>query len=147
MKKSRKLQSDCHAKDRSGTKAKTKTKTIIDELKKTDYQRKPIPIIQYGSVIIARTLIMARYGMLLCKANFSCGSKNRNCDKCGDLDNKDHRINHCILFRNINLYDSDTKIDYDMIYSNEIHTASKVVDVILKVWDLGSGRNAMCGTA
>ena len=95
----------------------------------------------HGSITASRAIIMGRYGMLQCKANFSLGNKEKNCSSCGTSDNEDHRINHCVLYRNVNLFDSSDKLDFDMIYSDKIEDSLHVVDIILKVWDLGNGRN------
>ena len=34
-------------------------------------------------------------------------------------------------------------IDFDLIYSDEVGTSITVVDEILKLWDLGNGRNVI----
>ena len=137
------LKNDCLTKERGETKPKSKTKTIIDELEKTNYRRKPLDAFQQGSVVVARACIMGRYGMLKCKDNFSYGSKLRECDTCRVKDDEDHRINGCILYRTINLYDSNEKINFSDIYSEKTDEVSKVVDIILRLWDLGTGRNEM----
>ena len=52
-------------------------------------------------------------------------------------------MNNCILFKNINLFDSNEKVDYSLIYSDDLNDVLKVVTVILKMWDLGFGKNDM----
>ena len=137
----KRLQQECHKRGRSGSQVKTKTKSIIEELEGSEYKRKPLEIMQYGSVIASRAFIMGRYGMLQCKNNFSFGNTDRNCGECGTLDDENHRMNNCVLYRAVNLYDSRSKLDFDMVYSNEIDSSLKIVDMILRIWDLGNGRN------
>ena len=96
-----------------------------------------------GSVIVTRAVIMGRYGMLKCRANFSSSFKDKNCPKCNSIDDENHRMNNCILFKNINLFDSNEKVDYSLIYSDDLNDVLKVVTVILKMWDLGFGKNDM----
>ena len=59
------------------------------------------------------------------------------------IDDENHRINQCVLYRSINLYDSGDKINYDWIYSNDLNEVLNVVKIILKMWDLGFGKNTM----
>ena len=143
----RKLHEECQSKGRGEAKAKTKTKTIIDKLNQPTYQRKPLEIMKYGSVLVTRALIMGRYGMLKCRANFSSGYGNKSCPKCNTIDDERHRINYCPVYQEINLYDCENKLDFDLIYSDDLNEILKVVEVILKLWDLGFGKNSMRMTA
>ena len=140
------LKNDCLTKERGHSKPKTKSKTILQELEKIEYRRKPLEVMNQGSIITARALIMGRYGMLKCKANFSGGNGQKFCSVCEEIDNESHRINHCEVYKSTNLYESETKIDFSMIYSDNMNEALKITDAILKLWDLGSGRNEMKST-
>ena len=62
---------------------------------------------------------------------------------CGVLDDENHRINNCIKYEETNLYKQGEKIDFSQIYSNNLENVIKVVEVILKLWDLGYGKNMM----
>ena len=115
-------------------------KSIINEIDKQQYTRKPLEIMEYGSTIATRALLMGRYGMLACKANFSCGTNNKNCQT---VDDENHRINFCPKYENINLYHSNVKLDYNLIYADKISVSLKIVDMILRIWDLGNGKNVM----
>ena len=137
------LKNDCYTKERGNCRPKTKTKTILQTLDDPDYKRKPLEIMNYGSVLVTRAVIMGRYGMLNCNANFSSGYGNKNCSTCGVPDDESHRINYCIKYKEANLYESDEKIDYSMIHSDNLESMMKVVQIILKLWDLGYGKNAM----
>ena len=114
------LRDECYTKERTKSKIKSKSKSIIDEIDDPLYRRKPLEIMRHGFVIVTRALIMGRFGMLQCKANYSYGSKNKNCDTCKVLDDKNHRINECILYKDINLYNSDTKINFESMHSKTI---------------------------
>ena len=135
------LKADCLIKERGELRAKTKSKTIIQELEKSDYKRKPLDIMSYGSAVVARALIMGRYGMLKCKSNFSRGSGKKLCDVCNVTDDEDHRVNHCTVYESMNRCHSDSKIDFNGIYSDDLNESLKVVRAILELWDLGIGRN------
>ena len=137
------LKSECMTKERGDSRPKTKTKTILQYLDNSDYKREPLEVMNYGSLLVTRAMIMGRYGMLNCKANFSCGSKNKECNMCGVLDDENHRINNCIKYEETNLYKQGEKIDFSQIYSNNLANVIKVVEVILKLWDLGYGKNMM----
>ena len=100
-------------------------------------------LMEKGSVIVTRAVLMGRYGMLKCRANFSSSYTNKNCPKCNVIDDESHRINYCSVFRSTNLYDSTEKIDYDKLFSNDLNEVLTVVTIILKLWDLGCGKNSM----
>ena len=94
-------------------------------------------------MIVTRAVLMGRYGMLKCRANFSSSYTNKNCPECNVIDDESHRINYCSVFRSTNLYDSTEKIDYDKLFSNDLNEVLTVVTIILKLWDLGCGKNSM----
>ena len=98
---------------------------------------------EYGSVIVTRAVIMGRYGMLNCKANFSSGYGGKDCATCNKVDDENHRINECVEYRAINLYQMEEKINFNLIYSDRLEEVLKVVEIILKLWDLGFGKNTM----
>ena len=93
--------------------------------------------------IIARAYIMGKYGMLQCAANYSNGYGSKDCRKCLVVDDESHRINHCKEWSNINLANSDTCIDYDLINSDNVEDSMKVVEQIMAMWDLGNNKNCM----
>ena len=81
--------------------------------------------------------------MLKCRANFSSSFTDKNCPTCNTVDDEQHRINYCSLYRTINLCDSINKIEYSLIYSEDLNDVLQVVTIILKMWDLGFGKNEM----
>ena len=137
------LMNDCLSKGREGEKLKTKTKTLISNLENTQYERKPHPLLIENNKLIARAYIMGRFGMLQCAANFSAGNGGKNCKSCNVPDDECHRINGCPLWKTTNLYDSQEKIDFTAINSCHAKDVLRVIEIILRIWDLGNGRNAM----
>ena len=138
-----KLIEECHTKHRGTSKAKTKTKTIIEKLKNDKYERTPLPLIQKLTTIQTRALIMGRYGMLDCKSNFSMGYGGKKCVECDTDDDEKHRINHCPRYCDVNWYKKAEKIDFEKVYSDELTEAMTVVNAILAVWDLEHGKNTV----
>ena len=139
----KKLKEECQAKKRGVSIEKTKTKSIITEIENPDYQRRPLRVMNKGSVIVTRVVLMGRYGMLKCRANFSSSFSSKNCPKCDVVDDESHRINYCSVFRSINLCDSTEKINFDGLFSDNLNEVLTVVTIILKLWDLGCGKNRM----
>ena len=86
---------------------------------------------------------MGRYGMLDCRANFSMGYGSKECSQCMVVDDMDHRVNWCVAYKQTNLYESQTKIDINMLYYDDIEKIKPIVGVLLSMWDLEHGRNSM----
>ena len=139
----KRLLSDCYDKRRNSEKEKTKTKTLIAHLEDPHYQRKPHPLLLENNKLIARAYMMGRFGMLQCAANFSMGNGGKDCSNCRVLDNESHRINVCPLWATINYSSSQENIDFSAIHSNTMKDVMRVIEVILRMWDLGNGNNSM----
>ena len=75
-------------------KIKTKTKSIYETLREETYVRRPKEEILKCSKLETKALIIARHGMLECGSNFP-GTLKRICDSCQQIDNEEHRLNHC----------------------------------------------------
>ena len=139
----KKLRDDCHVKERNQLRHKTKTKTIIDIVDNPRYIRKPLPIMDKLSALEMRAVIMGRYGMLCCGANFAMGYGSKNCAQCLKLDDVDHRINYCPKYTETNLSGNEDKMEIEMLYSDDIEKVRPVITQILSMWDLEHGRNIM----
>ena len=137
------LSQECQTRRRGVSKTKTKTKTIIEAMESPSFKRQPLPILKRLKCIEARALIMGRYGMLDCKANFSMGYGGKMCNECDVEDNENHRLNDCPKYSSINRYDNPDKIDFNKIYSDETDDVMHVVSAILDIWDLENGKNKM----
>ena len=137
------LKSDCFDKGRNGEKQKTKTKTLIADLEDTNYDRKPHPLLMENNKLVARAYVMGRFGMLQCAANFSAGNGGKICKRCDVFDDECHRINSCPLWKKTNLSDSQEKIDFSLINSCNEKDVMRVLEIVLRMWDLGNGCNEM----
>ena len=138
-----KLIEECHSNEHGNRKLKTKTKTILEEIEKPEYKRKPAEILNNLTVLETRAFIMGKYGMLNCGANYAMRSGGKSCGKCEKIDDENHRINDCELYRDINLCDSDEKFEFNDIFSEDGELIECVIEKILAMWDLGYGNNTM----
>ena len=75
------LYEDCHKTEHGQSIPKTKTASILDELKKVCYKRKPCDELMACTKNECKTIIMARYGMLECGRNFK-GTIEYQCKSC-----------------------------------------------------------------
>ena len=138
-----KLKAACHIKERGKIRQKTKTKSIIEKIDNPDYTRKPSPILNNLSALETRAMIMGRYGMLDCRANYSMGYGSRECGRCMVMDDVDHRVNWCSEYKHTNLYESRTKIDIDMLHCDDVEVIKPIIVTVLSMWDLEHGKNIM----
>ena len=120
---------------------KTKTSSIVPVITEQNYKREPQYTILRTSKQETKSIIMARYGLLECGKNFK-GTLREICDTCCCIDDEKHRLNLCVRWKDVNLFDSATKLNYDLIYSNVIVDIRTVMTQINKIWDT---RNT-CGT-
>ena len=143
IKNKEKLLEECKNKKRGESSYKTKTKTIVPVLESPEYVRRPQSFMKTNNKLMARAYIMGRYGMLQCAANYSTGYATKDCRECDMTDDENHRINHCRLWLNTNLFSSCDKLNFEDIYSDDRSKSLKVIERILLMWDLGNGRNIM----
>ena len=80
--------------------------------------------------------------MLDCGQNLR-GTKPEICNQCNVIDDENHRLNHCIKFRDINLCDSKTKEDFHKIFSDDIETLREIIPNIQKVWNTKTAHGSM----
>ena len=86
---------------------------------------------------------MGRYGMLDCANNFSTKYGSKLCSECKVIDDEGHRMNACGKWKDTNFYNSDKKIDYDKVFSDDDKLCMEVVETIILMWDLENGKNQM----
>ena len=79
---------------------KTKTQCILKTVENNDYVRNPCKEILSLSKNECKSLIIARFGMLECGANFK-GTMNHKCVTCDAVDNEEHRLNHCLKLKDV----------------------------------------------
>ena len=70
--------------------------------------------------------MIARFGLLECGKNFK-GTQSEMCTECNCVDDENHRLNHCIKQRNINLYDQTEKVDYTEYYGGGAISSTQTV--------------------
>ena len=122
---------------------KQKTRFAKKILESENYVRKPMENLLNRTKSGARALIMGMSGMLDCKSNFHHRYMTKHCDVCLVLDDEAHRINDCKKYEMMNLYLSETKLDFQCIYSNDKETLDRIELVILSLWDLNNSKNQM----
>ena len=125
-------------------KVRTKTKEITRIIENGTYQRgynhNALFELPRHSV---KTILMARYGMLDCAANYHGRYRTKLCEECGVTDNEDHRINSCRKWENVNLYGTEYNINFDIVFSNNIDELRQMSGCLNCIWNLENGRNEM----
>ena len=137
-----KLIDNCHKKEGNMIVPKTKTQSILKTVENDNYIRKPCNEILSLSKNECRSLIIARFGMLECGANFK-GTMNINCVTCGTVDNEEHRLNHCLKLKDVNFHNENNKCPFETIYSNDTNTIRLMLKKIDKIWNVSMGRGSM----
>ena len=80
--------------------------------------------------------------MLECGKNFK-GSMRETCSRCNVIDDENHRLNHCVTYRNVNLYDMQKKADFTDVFSSDINTIRLIIKQIEKVWNVTNAHGSM----
>ena len=142
VKTTQRLLDDCHKIVNGIQVPKTKTAHVIKDLKKDTYTRKAREDILLCTKREAKTLIIARFGMLECGRNFK-GTAMEICSACKEIDNENHRLNHCPKFKSVNNYDAAEKFNFDDVYSNDACTFKQAIEAIDKVWNTRSAHGTM----
>ena len=89
-----------------------------------------------------KAIIMARYGMLECGRNFK-GTLEYQCRSCNVIDDEEHRLNHCIIFKDLNFRDFTEKIPFNSIFSTDIASIRTIIERISQVWNLKTAHGSM----
>ena len=137
-----KLIDNCYKKEGAMIVPKTKTQRILKTIENNDYVRKPCKEILSLSKNECKSLIIARFGMLECGANFK-GTMNHKCVTCDAVDNEEHRLNHCLKLKDMNYYNETVKCPFNIIYSNDTNTIRSMLEKIDKIWNVSMGRGSM----
>ena len=122
------------------TKKATFARAILDD---ESFQRKPMNNVLNRGSLGVRALIMGMAGMLDCANNFHYKYKTKNCKECQKIDDEMHRINDCVLYKHVNLFNSRYKFDFQSIYSDEKTTLDRVETLIRSIWTLDHGKNVI----
>ena len=136
----KKLTQGCKEKKENTEKIKPKTKYILDKI--DEYTGKPLAEVISSSRLQAKTLIIARSGMLECGKNFRA-TIPETCALCSKFDDENHRMNECPNWKHVNYINSSNKVDFQDVYSRDPQKLSSVVDRIQGVWELSLGKGFM----
>ena len=128
------LKIQCYKNTGSEQILKTKTSSIVPVITEQNYKREPQYTILRTSKQETKSIIMARYGLLECGKNFK-GTIREICETCCCLDDEAHRLNMCVKWKDTNLFESTSKLNYDLIYSNILDEIRSVMTQINKIWD------------
>ena len=138
----KKLSQSCKNKIGNTEKVKTKTKYVLDLINEESYTCKPLPEIIISNRLQAKTIIIARSGMLECGKNFKA-TIPETCVICSKIDDENHRMNECLNWKHLNYIDSREKVDFQEVYSNDPQRLAVVIDRIWGVWELSLGKGVM----
>lgn len=137
-----KLLDESHKKEGDMIVPKRKTQSIVRLLENTNYSRAPINEILSLSKNDCKTLIISRFGMLECGANYK-GTSSGDCLICDRVDDEEHRLNHCVKYRDTNFYDEEEKTPFKNIYSDNCSVVRVILKKIQTVWNTHTGGGSM----
>ena len=142
-----KLINSCITKDKDNIKINTKTRKIHEQLtNSTTTDRHPVNEIIKGNKQRAKTIILARHGMLECGNNYK-GTMSQICPSCRVTDDEDHRLNECILFKDTNRVNKPLKSCFEHIYSNDDDTLNTLITDLENIWEFHYANGRMKKTA
>ena len=142
IKNKKRLTDDCYKIVDGQKTKKTKTKHIIEQLENEQYIRMPSPELQSLTKQETKTILISRFRMLECGANFK-GSISTVCQTCKKHDDETHRLNHCKRYRDTNCYDNTIKPNFDDIYSSDVGILKKIVVDIERTWNTRNAHGSM----
>ena len=134
---------ECHSVRDGSYKEKTKTKNLTALLESETYKRGQCVELMSLDKMRAKTIIMARYGMLNCANNFENMFGNKTCGTCKVIDDEMHRINSCKLWQDINKFNSTEKFVFGDVFTGDRNVLKEAADVILSIWNIEKGQNCM----
>ena len=131
-----KLLSACVTNTPDGVKIGTKTCHIYQQLSSVAkvYQRNPRKEVIVGSRERVKAIIISRSRMLDCGTNYK-GTIPQSCRTCGSLDNEDHRLNECLMYKEHNFANSLEKCKFDDVYSDDNVILDPILNHIEKLWE------------
>ena len=136
------LKTECHKTENGVQKPRSKTSSIAKKISEQSYVRRPDEELLHMTKHETKTIIIGRYGMLECGKNFK-GTLKPHCEKCNLEDDENHRLNYCYIWQERNLYHSEEKINFDLIYSRDIDTLRLLVSKINMVWNTQNAHGTM----
>ena len=76
--------------------------------------------------------------MLECGRNFE-GTIEFQCKSCNVIDDEEHRLNHCILFKDLNFRDCTQEIPF----STDIASLRRIIVRISQVWNVKTAHDSI----
>ena len=128
----KRLYSDCHKTQEGVEIPKTKTVSIIDAISDPYYVREMNPSFKHLSKQECKSLVIARYGMLHCGRNYK-GSLGDTCKSCNVLDDEEHRLNKCPLYKTQDEPRPET--NFNEVFTQDVTRVRNVLTNIEKVWN------------
>ena len=138
----KRLREQCHKIVEGNRVTKTKTESIVPIVSTDTYKRQPQLNILRTTKKETRTIMIARYGLLECGKNYQ-GTLKKLCDTCKSVDDENHRLNYCPKWQNLNLFDTNEKIEFSDIYSDDLQNIKLTVAYIEKVWNTHDSNGSM----
>ena len=136
------LINECHKINDGKKVEKYKTAHILQHLKDNNYVRQSTQELLSCSKQETKTLMIARFRMLECGTNYK-GSKSEICSTCKRKDDENHRLNECKKYVSNNYHDSDDKLPFDLIYSQDLKQLRKIISRIENVWNTSNAHGTM----
>ena len=136
------LSNDLHKSENGAVIPKTKTARIVEAVKDPAFKCIPQTIVKSLTKHETKTLVISRFHMLECGINYK-GNRPDRCVSCDVIDDENHRLNDCTLYRDINRCDSDVKFDFNDVYSEDLSVLRHIFDEITNVWNLRNANGTM----
>ena len=80
--------------------------------------------------------------MLECGKNFQ-GTRSNFWEECNEIDDEKHRINFCPKFQSLNNYEQADKVNFDLVFSNNIETLRTILPKIAEIWNTYNANGTM----
>ena len=133
---------DCHKTENGVRTPKTKTAHLMPFLTSNNYKREPLKEIINSSKYDTKTIITARFGMLDCGKNFK-GTMSELCNECQQIDDENHRLNHCPKYHENNHYNHETNIEFKDVFSSDENVLSNILPSIKNLWNTKTAHGTM----
>ena len=142
IKNKQRLINECYKKEKGVMIKKSKTAFILEALNNQEYTRQPCQELLSCTKQETKTILIARFRMLECGANYK-GTLKEICRTCNTKDDENHRLNECKQYRSINYYDSDCKLPFDNVFSQDPGTLREIIHKIEHVWNTRNAHGTM----
>ena len=127
-----KLLKNCTTETTDGVKINTKSKHVYQTINSSpEYRRKPASEIVSGGRQRAKTIILARYNMLECGANFK-GTIPEICRHCNVIDDEMHRLNVCTVWNQNN---NGVICNFENVFSTDGLILDDLLNQVETLWE------------